>query len=80
MDEEIREFKENVDAWIRQITGKISEIDELPQIVEENVGNTEHNYELIHELKGQLDDLKQELKMLKLMQILMLRPDLRKNI
>lgn len=43
------------------------------KIVSENIDNTQHNYELIYELKDQLEELKQEINALKLIQIVSLK-------
>ncbi len=67
------DFKENVDAWIKQIRSEFSQITDVSTIVEENVNNVQHNYELIHELKDQIDDLKKEVNALKLLQIMSIK-------
>lgn len=73
MDQEIETFKENVDAWIKQIHSEYSTLSSLPRIVTENIDNTEHNYELIYELKEEIEELKEELNALKLIQIISIR-------
>ena len=70
-------FKENVDAWIKQIRNELSEFQDIPAVVEENVNNIQHNYELIYELKDQIEELKQEINALKLIQVISLK---QKNI
>ncbi|HLD06448.1 MAG TPA: hypothetical protein VJC16_02865 [Candidatus Nanoarchaeia archaeon] len=66
-------FKENVDAWIKQIRNELSEFQDIPAVVEENINNIQHNYELIQEMKDEVEDLKQEVKLLKIMHILVLK-------
>ena len=66
-------FKENVDAWIKQIRSEFKDITDVSVIVEENVNNIQHNYELIQEMKDEVEDLKQEVKLLKIMHILVLK-------
>ena len=73
MDRETLKFKENVDEWIKQMKADLSEIKELPLTVDENVNNIQHNYELIQEMKDDIDDLKQEIKLLKIMHIMVLK-------
>ena len=46
---------------------------ELPAVVSENADNIQHNYELIYELKDEIDELKQEINALKLIQIISLK-------
>ncbi|MBW2980572.1 hypothetical protein KY360_04100 [Candidatus Woesearchaeota archaeon] len=66
-------FVESVDAWIKQIRAEFSEFKDLPSVTEENVGNIQHNYELIFELKDQIEELKKELQALKLVQMATLK-------
>jgi archaellum component FlaC len=73
MELQTQNFIENVDAWIKQIRGEFSEITDVSNIVEENNGNIQHNYELIHELKDEIDSLKKELGALKLLQLVSLK-------
>jgi len=73
MDRETLKFKENVDEWIKQMKADLSEIKDLPLTVDENVNNIQHNYELIQEMKDDIDDLKQEIKLLKIMHIMVLK-------
>jgi prefoldin subunit 5 len=73
MDIQTRQFIENVDSWIKQIRGEVNQITDVSEIVEENVGNIQHNYELIHELKEEIDDLKKEIATLKLIGLVSLK-------
>ncbi|GAI78693.1 unnamed protein product, partial [marine sediment metagenome] len=47
--------------------------------VEENVNNIQHNYELIHELKEQNEELRKEVNALKLIQIISLKTRVEKR-
>ena len=76
MDDDMRLFKEDVDAWIKQIRKEVSQFEEIPSILEENNNNIEHNYELVHELRREIEDLKEELKLMKVMQLMILKPKL----
>jgi len=70
-------FKSDFDGWIKQINSDISEVQvkmlDLPASLEEHEGNINHNYELIIELRKSFDDLKQEIRELKLMQLISLK-------
>jgi len=79
MDKETAIFKDNVDAWIKQIRSEFSEFKEVTDIVSENVNNVQHNYELIYELKDQIDALKEEINALKIIQIVSLKSRLEKK-
>jgi len=73
MEPELKNFTENVDAWIKQIRREFTDFSELPGIVNENTDNIQHNYELIYELKDEIEELKQEINALKLIQIISLK-------
>ena len=73
MEQEIEIFRDNVDSWIKQMRREFSDFSELPSIVSENADNIQHNYELIYELKDQIEELKQEINALKLIQIISLK-------
>ena len=73
---ELKNFVENVDSWVKQIRAEFSQITDVSGIVEENVSNIQHNYELIYELKEELDRLREEVKALRLMQLLQLKEKL----
>ncbi|MBU0628656.1 MAG: hypothetical protein KKC75_05670 [Nanoarchaeota archaeon] len=69
-------FIDNVDSWIKQIRAEFSQITDVSSVVEENVCNIQHNYELIYELKEQVETLKDEIKALKVMQLINLKESL----
>jgi len=62
-----------VDAWIKQIRKEFTNFSDIPNVVGENIDNIQHNYELIYELKDQIEELKQEINALKLIQIISLK-------
>ena len=62
-----------MDSWIKQIRREFSDFSELPGVINENTDNIQHNYELIYELKDQIEELKQEINALKLIQIISLK-------
>ncbi len=63
-------FIKNIDAWVKYFKPKIDQIPDIKKRLEETVDNTDHNYELIYELKDQIEELKQEINALKLIQII----------
>ena len=73
MEPELETFRENVDSWIKQIRREFTEFSDLPSLVSENTDNVQHNYELIYELKDEIEELKQEINALKLIQIISLK-------
>jgi len=79
MEPELEIFRDNVDCWIKQIRREFAEFSELPGIMNENADNIQHNYELIYELKDQIEELKQEINALKLIQIISLKQRMNKK-
>ncbi|MDP7244694.1 MAG: hypothetical protein QF568_05085 [Flavobacteriales bacterium] len=73
MEPELKNFTDNVDAWIKQIRKEFTNFSDIPNVVSENTDNVQHNYELIYELKDQIEELKQEINALKLIQIISLK-------
>lgn len=82
MEPELKVFTDNVDAWIKQIRMEFANFSDIPAVVNENTDNIQHNYELIYELKDEVEELKQEINALKLIQIVSLKKsrELPKNI
>ena len=75
MEPELKNFTDNVDSWIKQIRREFSNLSDMPSIVNENTDNIQHNYELIYELKDEIEELKQEINALKLIQIISLKKE-----
>ena len=76
---DITAFKTDVDEWIKHINSKIAKFHELPEKIEDNSSNIQHNYELVFELKDELDELKSEIKELKLIHLIALKSQLLKE-
>lgn len=66
-------LRDSTDSWVRTINRDVTELYDLPFIAEENTDNILHNYELIYELKDEIEELKQEINALKLVQIISLK-------
>jgi len=73
METEVKNFIENVDSWIKQIRREVSSFSDVPGLTTENTDNIQHNYELIYEIRDQVEELKQEINALKLIQIISLK-------
>lgn len=63
------ELKKNMDEWVRDMSSKVDGLAEVPKTLVENTYNIQHNYEIIQELKAEMDEIKQDLRLLKLMQL-----------
>jgi len=79
MESELINFKENIDSWVKEIKGEISRFQDVPYILEENVDNTQHNYELIKEMRAEIEELKHEINALKIIQIATLKSQFKKK-
>ena len=66
-------FRDNVDCWIKDFNGQLQGVQEIVEVVDENISNTNHNYELIKKIQRQLEEMQQEVKTMKLMQLLVLK-------
>lgn len=78
MEQEItfnKEYIENFDAWIKDINKKVEDLQDLKATVVEYIDNIQHNYELIYELKDEIEELKQEVNAIKLVQIISLKQE-----
>lgn len=77
MDQETKEYIENIDSWIKEINQEIGPLRKLrPSLVEAH-GNITHNYQLIYELKAEIEELKREIRVLKLASMITLKENLR---
>ena len=71
--ESIEKFKTDVDAWVKELRSEILKTKGFNEVLEENVDNTQHNYELAKTLEADIEDLKQEVRLLKMANIALLR-------
>ncbi len=62
-------FKEGVDGWIKLFQKDREDFDYAKATIVENVDSIQHNYELIYQLKDEIEELKQEIASLKLIMI-----------
>ena len=73
-------FKTDIDEWIKTINGRVEALRELSGLMEENVGNTNHNYELIRDAIDKIDNLQQDIKTIKVTQLLIIRKVFNKDL
>ena len=43
MEQEVKNFIDNVDAWIKQIRREFSNFQDVPSVLSENTDNIQHN-------------------------------------
>ena len=66
MDQETRGYIENIDSWIKEINQEIGPLKKLrPSLIEAH-RNTQHNYELIYELKEDIEIIKRQIRTISL--------------
>lgn len=65
-----KQFKENIDSWIKELKIEVSKMSEIFDLLQENSDNIQYLFELIYEMKDEIEDLKQEINALKLIQII----------
>ncbi len=80
MSEDYPVFKENVDGWIKQMRHELTEMKSYSRMVDENTNNIQHNYELFHELRRELQEVKQELNALKVLHMMTIRKSIIKKM
>ena len=62
-------LRNEVDAWVREMHAKVDQLADMPEVVIENTNNVQHNDEVIKEMKQQMDNLQQEVRLLRLLYI-----------
>ena len=66
-------FQKNVDDWIKEFNARVNDVESAAESFEEFQGNTNHNYELILEIKEKVDDVKEQIQTLKLTQLMIIK-------
>ena len=79
-DAQFETFKTDVDEWIKTINGRVETLRELSGLMEENVGNTNQHYELIRDAIDKIDSIQQEIKTIKVTQLLIIRKVFNKDL
>ena len=72
----MKQFQKDVDHWIKDFNSTVSTLKEVPKQVDEHEYNINHNYELMLEMKEEIQNLREELKTLRLVQTVMLKEKL----
>ncbi|MFC1768728.1 hypothetical protein ACFLZX_03095 [Nanoarchaeota archaeon] len=80
MKEDFNVLKENVDAWVKQVRHEVSELSSYSKGVHENANNIQHNYELVHDLRREIQELRQEMNALKLLHVMNVRKSMMKKM
>ncbi len=71
-DKEFHQFRDNMDGWIKDINTQMGSVVTMGSLLQENASNIQHNYEIMRQLAAEIEDLKNEVETLKLMQIISL--------
>lgn len=75
--DELSAFKETMDSWVKFFNKQLDTVNNVNYAIEETRDNSNHNYELIKETREDIEFLKEELKGMKIMQMMMLQKVLR---
>ena len=67
-----KDFMKSMDSWIKKINSDISRLVDIPDEVQENICNIEHNYEMMKIIKAELKELREEVKIIKATQLFMM--------
>lgn len=76
-ENELTVFKETMDSWVKFFNNRLNTLNNVSYVIEETHDNTNHNYELIKETRQDIEFLKEELKGMKMMQMLLLQKVIR---
>ncbi len=68
-------FRTDMDSWVKTLTRQISSYNHMPIMLEEHAQNIDHNYELIHEMRAEINKLRDEISALRIVQLLHLKAD-----
>ncbi len=69
----LKDFITNVDYWIKEIRKEVSKLSDIPNIVFESIDNIQHNYELIYQVKDEIEELKNEMDIMRILIFTLLR-------
>lgn len=69
----VNELKSTVDEWVREMNSKVTGLSEVPDVLVENTNNIQHNYERIKELQSQVDQMREELTLIRMLCVNMLK-------
>jgi hypothetical protein len=78
MKKQFESFKADMDGWIKSLNREISDFHHVPSMVEENCENIDHNYEMLHQMRAEINKLKEELAAMKLLQLMSIKDELSK--
>jgi hypothetical protein len=70
---EIDSFKFSMDLWVKDINSKLMELSAYPQVFQQNIDNIEHNYELLKQMREENEELKKQIQVMKVTQLLIIK-------
>ena len=74
---EFNKFKGEMDEWVKEFNSRLQGIEINNEILSEQAGDIEHNYELLQEMRAEINRLREELSALRLVQILHLKQNIK---
>ncbi|MCK5282434.1 MAG: hypothetical protein KAK00_03415 [Nanoarchaeota archaeon] len=79
MKKEFVIFKQEMDVWVKDLSRKLDIYKGTPTMIDENMKNIDHNYELMQGMKTEIDKLRDEISALRMIQILSLKSEIQKS-
>jgi hypothetical protein len=73
---ELSILKSEMDYWVKDFKSQISDMEDLSPMLKEHTSNIDHNYELLQQMRSEINQLKEELAGLRLVQLLHLKNEL----
>ena len=78
--DDFHSFKDNMDGWVRSFSVQLDKLSKMPILIDETRNNTNHNYEIINQLRTQMDELKEDVRTIKLMQVFIMKNSMDKKV
>ena len=76
MKKELALFKADMDSWVKEIRRDLNNCTRVLPTVDEHSENIDYNYELLQEMRAEMNKLKEELTALRLVQLLHLKSEI----
>ena len=76
---DLLQFRSDIDSWVKKFNGELEGLRDLHSIMDEHIGNVEHNYEIIKGLRDEVDSLREEVKLMRTIQIALIKQKARED-
>lgn len=76
MKKELSLFKADMDSWVKEMKRDLNDCTSALPIIDEHSENIDHNYEMMQEMRAEMNKLKEEMTALRLVQLLHLKSEI----